>query len=258
MFVASYLPIPEHRIRNADPGIRAPLYNMLGAEPVWCFCADSAIDFWVNSLLSVPVCPEQLYVASVDTKDLLAVYKPDWDAYLNSNGQTPMPVPVRVQDINYDDLWRFELLAPDFTANGRLIYAVNMYGVMEAFLNGQYDGGDAAYSKIVDRGINDAVMLGKSMAMRSSHKTEEQFINQSAAFYIRNVYLSTLACYDYINTINDGYVYEYNPLNIDFAEYYYTTKYMKYDGNPSMENLEELHDYLFRIPFKSIYAAPRN
>ena len=127
MFVASYLPLPEHRIRNADPGIRAPLYE--------------ALDLWRNSLLSVPVCPEVLYVADVDDSRLLAVYKPAWDAYLNSDGQTPMPWPVRVTDIPYDDLWQYELLAPDFTGNGRIVYAINMYGVMEAFLNGQQDRG---------------------------------------------------------------------------------------------------------------------
>ncbi len=257
MLVASYLPLPEHRIRNADPGIRAPLYDALGAEPVWCFCADTALDLWRNSLLSVPVCPEVLYVADVDDSRLLAVYKPAWDAYLNSDGQTPMPWPVRVTDIPYDDLWQYELLAPDFTGNGRIVYAINMYGVMEAFLNGQYDGGGAVYSKIVDNGINDAVMLGKAMARRSSHKTEEQFINQSAVFYVRGVYLSTLACYDYINTINDGYVYEYNALNIDFVQNYYATTYMKYDRDPTAENLKELYDYLFRIPFRSIRRADR-
>ena len=85
MFVASYLPLPEHRIRNADPGIRAPLYEALGAEPVWCFCADTALDLWRNSLLSVPVCPEVLYVADVDDSRLLA----EMEAYKAKNANNP-------------------------------------------------------------------------------------------------------------------------------------------------------------------------
>ena len=61
----------------------------------------------------IPVCPEILTGTDTDPRYVYAIDKVMWDAYRNSNGQTPLPELVRASSIPKDELFMYELIAED-------------------------------------------------------------------------------------------------------------------------------------------------
>ena len=255
MLIATYRPAPENKLERNDPGIRKALYERLGSwvhgEPSWCFYAGNEKEFWINSLLSVPVCPEQLLFADIDPAYIMAVYKPEWDAYLNAGGNAPLPRIKRASMIPEDQLFLYELLAEDVEYFA--VFGVDMRMVKEAFNSGEYDDRWPGLSGMTEALCRAAEAQGRMMHRSYGDKTLEQYVSQSEAFAVRNVYLATLAVEHYTDQIGGGYAHwRQLPTDPDYVLNYYSDAYMAYDREPSEEELRYLHDALTDAVFRRI------
>ncbi len=255
MIVATYRPAPENKLERKDPGIRKELYDRLGAwlhgEPSWCFYAGDEKEFWINSLLSVPVCPEQLIFADIDPHDIMAVYKPEWDAYLNANGDAPLPKIKRASAIPQGELFLYELLAEDVDYFS--VFGVDMRVVKEAFLSGSFDEDFPGLSAMTETLCRGAERQGRSMYRLYGGKSLEQYISQSECFAVRNVYLALLAFEHYVEHVGRGRaLWRQLPTDPDYVLNYYNSAYMGYDTAPSEEELRYLHDALTDAVFRRL------
>ncbi|MBR0139543.1 MAG: hypothetical protein IJM17_04570 [Firmicutes bacterium] len=245
MIIATYGPAPETKLENTDPGIRKALYESLGfrihGEPVWCFYAGDPVSFWVNSLLSIPVCPEILTVSDMDPNYVYAIDKIHWDAYLNSDGALTLPPIKKASLIPPEELYRYELISEDLDYG--LLYRVDIRMVKEAFLSGTFDEDFPGLSGLTAQAASDGAVLGKMMHARSGGaKTLEQYVSQSVCFSVRNLYLSTLAFSNYVDALCGGdYPVLQKMLDPNYVRDYYTAAYAGYDGAPDYGLLSDIN-----------------
>lgn len=86
MILATYQPkYPRQFTGKLKPAFQ-DLVDQLGFHPIWCFPAESLFELWMNSLLTIPSCPQKLIVFQVN--ECAAISKTEWES-MNTEGHAP-------------------------------------------------------------------------------------------------------------------------------------------------------------------------
>lgn len=195
MIFATYQPLNPIK---KDISFKDSFYEQLGFNPVWCFNADTLYDFWINSILTIPVCPEKLIV--FETDEYWAVDKTDW--YNSLHGKGKLPEVISKDIIN--DVNRVEFLVRKIE---NVLYEVNIK--------------ESIYGRISQKEIDEILEplmekhkkeLAKLYDKTDSSMTFDRFMQNHTAEKYRKVYVywNQYAIEDYRSNLKKGYDIEIN------------------------------------------------
>ena len=241
MRVATYQPEKGTEIVNPSPAVRKVIIDKLGFNPLWVFLANNEKEFWVNSLLSVPVCPDELWIFDVPDEDIYCVDKVMWDRYLNSFGKDEEPVICKAVELSPNDYYKYEFLIRD--SNYKCIGGVDFHTYLHSKLQWAASQNMDRVVSYIDSQVQDRVQTGKNLYKLFRDKTEDQYIDQSVMLFARNFFLCADAFGWYKNHIEDG-GYAMKEITINVADDHYNGSYTAYDREPSYEKLELMHQNL--------------
>lgn len=251
MRVATFQPTREHlNPVYGRGGKRSKLEEMYQSDIMWVIPANDKEELFINSLLTVPVCPEMLIVMDVAAGAIGAIDKIAWDAYLN--GTIPFEA-VEIKkgvDIPIEERYKYEFF---ILPNGiETVYAcLNIEEAVLSFKNNLSDD-DLAF---VNRKREVNIQLAEGYAKRRGDKTFDDYFNERQGFSYRNIYISYgQMIWDYSQIIEQGRLgVPTRSLPLTFADEFYTFEYSSYSFKPTTEELKRLHSYLMDM-YKLFYV----
>lgn len=195
MIFATYQPL--NPIPKPD-SFKDITYGQLEFNPVWCINADTLYDFWINSVLAVPVCPEKLIV--FETDEYWAIDKTDWYQALHENGKLPEVISKE----KIDNVNRVEFLVRKIE---NVLYEVDIK--------------DSIYGRSSQKEIDEELEprvkecikdLKKWYDPEKSKITLERYMQNNVAGYYKNIYVewNQYAIEDYRSNLHKRYDIEIN------------------------------------------------
>ena len=190
MILATYQPINP---KKKDSAFKDICYDDLGFNPVWCFNADTLYDFWINSFLTVPVCPEKLIV--FETEEYWAIDKSQWYNALHAKGEKPKVISKdSIRDVN-----NVEFLVREIE---NVLYEVDIKkSIYDRISQEEKENILEPAIKRVESQLTDLYN------MANYNMTYERFMQNNIAEKYREAYASwnQYAIEDYRNNLHKGY-----------------------------------------------------